>query len=117
MPTHDREEASAVAARFVVMNRGAMDQVSTPLEIYREPASPFVADFIGVMNFVAGTVVRDGTVRLGRTELACDADGFAAGTDATLAVRPEGILVEDRRDEAPHTLALRCDAVAVLWSC
>ena len=97
MVTHDQEEALTMADRIVVMNRGAIEQVGTPLEIYREPASPFVADFIGVMNFVAGTVVRDGTVRLGRTELACDADGFAAGTEVTLAVRPEDILVQDGR--------------------
>ena len=116
MVTHDQEEALTMADRIVVMNRGAIEQVGTPLEIYREPASPFVADFIGVMNFVAGTVVRDGTVRLGRTELACDADGFAAGTEVTLAVRPEDILVQDGRDEAPNTLAMRVDAVAFLGS-
>src|SRR5215813_4581711 len=52
MVTHDQEEALTMADRIVVMNQGSIEQVGTPLEIYREPASPFVADFIGVMNFV-----------------------------------------------------------------
>ena len=116
MVTHDQEEALTMADRIVVMNLGAIEQIGTPLEIYREPASPFVADFIGVMNFVAGTVVRDGAVRLGRTELACDVDGLAAGTDVTLAIRPEDIEIHDAGRSEPNTLAMRVDALAFLGS-
>jgi iron(III) transport system ATP-binding protein len=50
MVTHDQEEALSVADRIVVMNHGLIEQVGTPMEIYREPASPFVADFVGKVN-------------------------------------------------------------------
>jgi iron(III) transport system ATP-binding protein len=116
MVTHDQEEALTMADRIVVMNQGAIEQVGTPLEVYREPASPFVADFIGVMNFVAGTVVRDGTVRLGRTELACEADGFAPGTAVTLAIRPEDIVVQDVRGSQPNGVEARVEAMVFLGS-
>ena len=118
MVTHDQEEALTMADRIVVMNHGAIEQIGAPLEIYREPASPFVADFIGVMNFVAGTVVRDGVVRLGRIELACEADGLAPGTEVTLAIRPEDIVVPDVAGPGsqPNALSARVDALAFLGS-
>jgi iron(III) transport system ATP-binding protein len=116
MVTHDQEEALTMADRIVVMNRGAIEQVGSPLDIYREPASPFVADFIGVMNFVTATVVRDDLVRLGGIELVCDADGFAPGTEVTLAIRPEDIAVEDVVSGSPNGLRARVDALAFLGS-
>jgi len=116
MVTHDQEEALTMADRIVVMNLGAIEQIGTPLEIYRDPASPFVADFIGVMNFVPGTVVRDGAVRLGRRELACDVDGLAAGTSVTLAIRPEDIVIHDGGRSEPNALPVRVDALAFLGS-
>jgi len=64
MVTHDQEEALTMADRIVVMNEGVIDQVGTPLEIYRRPASPFVADFIGAMNFLSAVAGGDGTVRI-----------------------------------------------------
>ena len=47
MVTHDQEEALTIADRIVVMNRGVIEQVGSPVEVYRRPASAFVADFIG----------------------------------------------------------------------
>src|SRR5262249_16577558 len=91
MVTHDQEEALTMADRIVVMNRGRIGQIGTPLQVYREPASPFVADFIGAMNFLPGTVARPGAVRLGAVDLACDADGPPPGTAVTLAIRPQDI--------------------------
>jgi iron(III) transport system ATP-binding protein len=116
MVTHDQEEALTMADRIVVMNRGAIEQVGVPLTIYREPASPFVADFIGVMNFVAGTVARDGAVRLGAAELGCATDGLASGTEVTLAVRPEDLVVEEAAGHQPNAFAARVDALTFLGS-
>ena len=55
MVTHDQEEALAVADRIVVMNEGRIEQVGTPMEVYRDPASPFVADFVGRINVLPAT--------------------------------------------------------------
>jgi iron(III) transport system ATP-binding protein len=116
MVTHDQEEALTMADRIVVMRGGAIEQVGTPLEIYREPASPFVADFIGVMNFLAATVVGGGRVRLGGLELACDADGLASGTEVTLAIRPEDIVVQEASAGAANAVPMRVEALAFLGS-
>jgi len=116
MVTHDQEEALTMADRIVVMNQGVIEQIGAPLDIYREPASPFVADFIGVMNFVAGVVVSDHMVRLGRVELGCEADGFAPGTAVTLAIRPEDIVVQDVHAGEPNTLEARVEAIVFLGS-
>ena len=60
MVTHDQEEALTMADRIVVMNHGVIEQVGTPTEIYRRPATPFVADFVGTMNFLDGVVAGAG---------------------------------------------------------
>src|SRR5262249_39765652 len=116
MGTPDQEEALTMADRIVVMRGGAIEQVGTPLEIYREPASPFVADFIGVMNFVAATVVGNGGVRLGGLELACDADGLAPGTEVTLAIRPEDIVIHEVSSGTPNAVPTHVEALAFLGS-
>ncbi len=97
MVTHDQEEALTMADRIVVMNHGAIEQIGTPIEVYREPANPFVADFVGTMNFLQGIVLGPGRVRLGRLELDC-ADvlaGIPQGAAVTLCVRPEDLTVRN----------------------
>jgi len=94
MVTHDQEEGLTMADRIVVMDHGRIEQIGTPLEIYREPRTSFVADFIGTMNFVAGTICGPASVRFGRQELDCETDGLAVGTSVTMAVRPEDIVVQ-----------------------
>ena len=91
MVTHDQEEALTMADRIVVMDQGVIEQIGTPKEIYGAPATAFVADFIGTMNFVPGTVEEGGTVKVGNVKLKCNTGGNAAGADITFAIRPEDI--------------------------
>ncbi len=95
MVTHDQEEALTMADRIVVMNQGVIEQVGTPEEVYRQPATAFVADFIGKMNFVPGTVVDTGHVKVGDKALSCDPDGFEAGAAVRVAIRPENIVAQE----------------------
>ena len=87
MVTHDQEEALSVADRIVVMNHGVIEQVGTPLEVYREPASPFVADFVGKVNIIPARVT-GGQVRFGSMALPCD----GPDRDARVYLRPEDVL-------------------------
>jgi len=60
MVTHDQAEALAIADQLVVMNHGVIEQVGTPQEVYRNPKTAFVADFVGHMNFLRAEVVGEG---------------------------------------------------------
>jgi iron(III) transport system ATP-binding protein len=95
MVTHDQEEALAMADRIVVMNHGVVEQVGTPVEVYTRPRSPFVARFVGQMNFIPATACeKPGRVRVGDAEVChLSPEPLAAGTPVTLAIRPEEILV------------------------
>jgi iron(III) transport system ATP-binding protein len=96
MVTHDQEEALTMADRIVVMNQGTIEQVGTPQEIYRRPATAFVADFVGSMNFLAGALAAADEVRVGGLSLACPTqDGLAVGTKVRLCIRPEDVRVRD----------------------
>jgi iron(III) transport system ATP-binding protein len=116
MVTHDQEEALTIADRIVVMNQGVIEQVGTPVEVYRRPASAFVADFIGVMNFMPAVAVRPGAVRTGGLELACDIDGLPAGTGLTVAIRPEDIRVQSVTGSEENAVAVRIAAIEFLGS-
>ena len=69
MVTHDQEEALSVADRIVVMNHGVIEQVGTPMEIYRDPATPFVADFVGKINVLSGRLHPGRDLRIGTQPL------------------------------------------------
>src|ERR1700759_3209958 len=76
--THDQEEALEVANRVVVMDKGQIEQIGTPAEVYDNPATAFVHGFIGE-SIVLPVEVRDGWVRLGGNVLSIRADGAACG--------------------------------------
>ena len=92
MVTHDQEEALTMADRIVVMNHGVIEQVGTPTQIYREPGTLFVADFIGAMNQVAGKTVGDASVCVGEINLDSQQHDIQQGADVTVAIRPEDII-------------------------
>jgi len=90
MVTHDQAEALAMADRVVVMDRGVIAQVGTPQAIYRNPGTPFVADFIGIMNFVAGTLEAVDRFRCGDLALTVEENAtVVAPAPAQIAIRPE----------------------------
>jgi iron(III) transport system ATP-binding protein len=116
MVTHDQEEALTIADRIVVMNQGMIEQVGTPVEVYRRPASAFVADFIGIMNFMPAVSVGPGAVRADGLELACEVDGFPAGTTLTVAIRPEDIRVQGVTGSEENAITVHIRAMEFLGS-
>src|SRR6476646_2867767 len=90
--THDQEEALTMSDRIAVMNRGRVEQLGTPEELYERPTTRFVADFIGSTNLLRGRIESDGRLRLSSGEIARVAhDGMTAGTEIEISVRPESI--------------------------
>lgn len=97
--THDQVEALAMSKIIAVMNKGRIEQMGRPREIYDNPVSYFVADFIGSCNFLVGTVVSalgagEYRVRAGDTELtASSRQAWRPGDPTLVAVRPENVEV------------------------
>ncbi|MBJ6137901.1 putative 2-aminoethylphosphonate ABC transporter ATP-binding protein [Marinobacter litoralis] len=91
MVTHDQEEALAMADRVVVMNNGVIEQVGTPVEVYQQPASAFVAEFIGAMNFMDSAAVNDRSVQLGSRVLHLPKPLPRGKGVVRLAIRPEDV--------------------------
>ncbi len=90
--THDQEEALTMSDRIAVMSDGRVEQIATPAEMYEEPRTAFVADFLGVSNLMTVSVDGDGTVQLGDFRLR--AAGAAADGDCRAVIRPERIRIE-----------------------
>jgi len=98
MVTHDQEEALSMADRIVVMSDGRIAQVGTPIEIYRNPASAYVADFIGSRNFLHGKMGAGGQVQVGKMKFSLldeTARQFAKGDDVVVCIRPEDVAVRN----------------------
>jgi iron(III) transport system ATP-binding protein len=91
MVTHDQEEALSVADRIVVMNHGVIEQVGTPMQIYRDPATPFVADFVGKINVLSGRLHPGRDLRIGSSRFDCEHD-TEAERDVKVYLRPEDVL-------------------------
>ncbi len=86
--THDQEEALAVSDRIAVMNAGSIEQIGTPEELYLHPATPFVAEFVGLSNRLPGTVAGASVTVYGQV---LPVMGMAQDGTATALVRPEDI--------------------------
>ncbi len=113
MVTHDQEEAFAVADRVVVMNQGTIDQVGTPMQVYREPATLFVADFVGRINALPATL-QGGGLRIGEQLFACDAaliDGYAEGRELRVYLRPEDVLARPITAGDPNVFDATIDKI------
>ena len=116
--THDQEEALTMADRIVVLDAGVIQQVGTPTEIYRDPKSAFVANFVGLMNFLPAVVAGNGIVRLAGVELATGtaADGLAEGTAVTVCVRPEDIVARGTDATTPNAIEVKVTDLEFLGS-
>jgi spermidine/putrescine transport system ATP-binding protein len=98
--THDQEEALTMSDRLAVMSSGRVEQVGTPSEIYEEPATAYIADFLGVSNLMDARAVgadREGyaTVRLGEFELVATKGDADLRGDAKIVIRPERVRIEE----------------------
>jgi iron(III) transport system ATP-binding protein len=102
--THDLAEAMVVSDRIVVMNHGQVEQIGTPEEIYDEPATAFVAGFIGKTNFMHGIAGPDGTIQLDGQRCAIRLSSpspISPGTEVTVALRPHDLTLS-REAPAPN---------------
>jgi len=100
--THDQVEAMSLSDRVVVMNQGHIEQIGTPREIYRQPRTEFVAQFVGAANLLKGEIVTcsaDGTCRLrvGGMILAAHAYGRNEGSACTAIVHPEAMSISSSK--------------------
>ena len=91
--THDQEEALTMSDTVVVMNKGHIQQIGTPEDIYDEPKNAFVAEFIGESNIVDGVMRRDFMVEFAGASFSCVDKGFAVNEIVQVVVRPEDIQV------------------------
>jgi iron(III) transport system ATP-binding protein len=111
MVTHDQEEALTMADRILIIDQGRLVQDGTPRQVYDKPATPFVANFIGAMNFIEdATKIGTGVYDIGESRLSITGENgtsrLPAGSRVTIAIRPEDVML--RHDpSAANTLETR----------
>ena len=89
--THDQEEALTMSDTIVVMDKGCIQQIGTPEDIYNEPKNAFVADFIGESNILDGIMRADGVVEIFNRKFQCLDSGFEKDEPVDVVIRPEDI--------------------------
>ena len=97
MVTHDQEEALSIADRIFVMSDGELMQAGSPRDIYINPANPFVANFIGMTNFINGTVVGASSIDVAGKRISVQCKGLSKGDRIRVAARPEAIEICPKR--------------------
>ncbi len=93
--THDQEEALSMSDRVVVMDKGKIQQIGTPEDIYNEPVNAFVADFIGESNIVDAVMIKDYYVRISGVVFDCLDKGFEPNEKVEAVIRPEDIKIHE----------------------
>ena len=89
--THDQEEALSMSDTVVVMDKGKIQQIGTPADIYNEPENAFVADFIGESNIIDGVMKKDFLVEINKREFTCLDSGFNENEPVDVVIRPEDV--------------------------
>jgi spermidine/putrescine transport system ATP-binding protein len=107
--THDQEEALTMSDRMAVMADGLVQQLGTPRDVYEEPATTFVADFLGVSNLMSARAEGGGRVRLDEAALSAGRGDVDARGEVRLTIRPERVRVEaagtDGENRLPGTVS------------
>jgi len=96
--THDQEEALSMSDTIIVMNKGKIQQMGTPEDIYNEPKNSFVARFIGESNIFDGTMLDDFKVEFCNVKFDCVDKGFNKNENIEVVIRPEDIKMVDSKD-------------------
>ncbi|AAK78816.1 spermidine/putrescine transport system ATP-binding protein [Clostridium acetobutylicum] len=96
--THDQEEALTMSDTIVVLNKGTVQQIGTPEDIYNEPKNKFVANFIGVSNILNGVMLHDYKVKFDDETFDCVDTGFNENEDVDVVVRPEDIKIVSKEN-------------------
>jgi len=114
--THDQEEALSMADRVVVMNQGVIEQTGTPMQVYREPASPFVADFVGKTNILRATVRDQAELEIDHVRIKTNGTpvNFSTGAEVSVFLRPEDVVVSSHDDKRPDSFAGRIENIEFL---
>jgi len=103
--THDQEEALTMSDRIAVMDRGRIEQIADPEQVYDRPSTTFVAGFIGVSNLMPATVKGQNEVDLDQgPTVDAPVNGFSPGERAYAVVRPEKLLITTPEDNTPDGL-------------
>lgn len=121
MVTHDQEEALSMADRIVIMNRGAIEQIGTPTQVYRHPATLFVANFIGETNRFDATATGSGLC-IGNLKFDGKHHDFAEGSRVAAVIRPEDIIPypADHSSDTQNCIAVTISQMEFLgsfWRC
>ncbi len=109
--THDQAEAMILSTRIAILNAGRLEQIGTPVEVYENPATPFVRDFLGQSVLFAGTIRgQRGALWIdleigARVPLPCDGDGLADGNRVTLACRAESLRIRPAEQAGEHSIS------------
>ena len=111
--THDQEEALEVADRVVVMNKGHIEQVGTPQQVWEHPASPFVYGFLGDVNLFKGRAT-GGQMQVGDWQIAAPEVADALDAEAMAFVRPSDLTVAPYAAGAPSGRAARLDRALLI---
>jgi putative 2-aminoethylphosphonate ABC transporter ATP-binding protein len=101
--THDQEEALAMADRVVIMRDGEIRQIGTPWEIYKEPKTSFIAEFVGISNFITAKK-KNGNVQFGQLKMVISNLDDIDSQTVYLAIRPENIELLDENISAENYL-------------
>jgi iron(III) transport system ATP-binding protein len=118
--THDQKEAMSIADRMAVLNKGRIEQVGRPQDLYQRPGNLFVAGFMGETNLIAGRVT---AASEGRVEVTTAAgavvsnaapQGVGAGEDVTLSLRPEAVRIGEVSGEWPNVFSAAIHDTAYL---